>query len=393
LEGIPGSGSLRESSGGQPNVFSGRLGIQQRVLPNYRAPFFDLLDGYCQGGVSVFAGQPLPEENTTPAKGLQQAQLVPARNLNFLRTTSPIYQCWQRGLYEWLESWQPQVLIVESNPRTPSTRRGVQWMHAHSRPVLGWGLGLPAIVGYLKPWRERTRNSFLGRLDGMIAYSQRAAQDYVNLGFPVERVFIAPNAVASRPAWPLPDRPLEPGRKLTVLFVGRLQARKRIDNLLLACASLPEALQPRLVIVGEGPARSDFEAQAEQVYPAACFTGTLFGKELEQLFLQADLFILPGSGGLAVQQAMAYGLPVMVAEGDGTQGDLVRPENGWLLPPGDLESLKSALRNALADPARLRAMGAASYRIVSEEINLEAMASAFASAAALIYRQFSGTRS
>ncbi len=104
------------------------------------------------------------------------------------------------------------------------------------------------------------------------------------------------------------------------MFVGRLQARKRIDNLLLACASLPADLQPRLVIVGEGPARSDFEAQAQQVYPSAQFSGALFGKELERHFLEADLFALPGSGGLAVQQAMAYGLPVMVAEGTAPRG-------------------------------------------------------------------------
>jgi glycosyltransferase involved in cell wall biosynthesis len=393
LEGVSGGGCLSEFSGLQPYLFSGRLGVQQRVLPSYRAAFFDLLDSYCQGGASVFAGQPLPEENTTPAKGLQRAQLAPARNLNFLRTTSPIYQCWQRGLFEWLQSWQPQVLIVESNPRTPSTRRAVQWMHTRSRPVLGWGLGLPVIGGFLKPWRERTRRSFLRQLDGMIAYSQRAAQDYVSLGFPVERVFIAPNAVAPRPVWALPARSAQFSGKPYVLFVGRMQARKRIDNLLLACASLPEAIQPRLVIVGEGPARNEFEILAQQIYPSAQFTGALYGKDLERLFLEADLFILPGSGGLAVQQAMSYGLPVMVAEGDGTQGDLVRQENGWLLPPGDLESLKNALGNALADPARLRVMGAASYRIVSEEINLEAMASAFASAAASISKQYTRVKS
>ena len=37
--------------------FPGRLGLQQRVLPAYRAPFFDLLAGACQGGLSVFAGE------------------------------------------------------------------------------------------------------------------------------------------------------------------------------------------------------------------------------------------------------------------------------------------------------------------------------------------------
>ena len=40
---------------------------------------------------------------------------------------------------------------------------------------------------------------------------------------------------------------------------------------------------------------------------------------------------------------MSHGLPVMVAEADGTQADLVRPENGWTLPPGDLRVLTETL--------------------------------------------------
>jgi glycosyltransferase involved in cell wall biosynthesis len=58
----------------------------------------------------------------------------------------------------------------------------------------------------------------------------------------------------------------------------------------------------------------------------------------------------------------------------------VRPENGLLLPPGDLDALVQALKHALAEPARLRRMGAESFRIVSEEINIEAMVSAFVNA-------------
>jgi glycosyltransferase involved in cell wall biosynthesis len=362
-------------------AFKGQLAIQQRVLPAYRAGFFDLLAGHCRGGLSIFAGRPLPEENVTPAESLDIAVLVPARNLNFLRTTSPFYQCWQLGLFDWLEHWQPDVLIVEANPRTPSSRWAARWMHQRGRPVLGWGLGAPKLTGWLKPWREHTWRSFWRTLDGMIAYSRKGADQYLQAGFPAERVFIAPNAVARRPSWSLPQlQPFYTGSPL-VLFVGRLQRRKRIDNLLSACAALPVELQPRLVIVGDGPAREEFEALAQQVYPSAEFTGARHGQELEAFFLSADLFVLPGSGGLAVQQAMSYGLPVIVAEGDGTQDDLVRAGNGWLVTPGDKDELRGVLREALSNPERLRRMGSESYRLVSDEINLEVMAAAFSTAA------------
>jgi glycosyltransferase involved in cell wall biosynthesis len=220
----------------------------------------------------------------------------------------------------------------------------------------------------------------LSSLDGIIAYSQRGAEEYRLLGFAPQQVFVAPNAVVSRPEHPPPERPAQFSGKPRVLFVGRLQARKRIDLLLLACAALPEPIQPRLWVVGDGPARHEFQSQAASIYPAAEFTGARHGAELEEYFLQADLFVLPGTGGLAVQQAMSFGLPVIVAEGDGTQDDLVRAENGWLIPPDDLPRLTETLRTALSDPFRLRSMGQASYRLVVEQVNVEKMVEVFVKA-------------
>jgi glycosyltransferase involved in cell wall biosynthesis len=101
---------------------------------------------------------------------------------------------------------------------------------------------------------------------------------------------------------------------------------------------------------------------------------------LNPYFAAADLFVLPGTGGLAVQQAMSHGLPVIVAKGDGTQDDLVRAENGWQIPPEDYGALVGIMREALADVSRLRKMGAESFRIVSQEINLEKMVEAFVGA-------------
>jgi glycosyltransferase involved in cell wall biosynthesis len=74
---------------------------------------------------------------------------------------------------------------------------------------------------------------------------------------------------------------------------------------------------------------------------------------------------------------MGHGLPVIVAKGDGTQDDLVRPENGWQVPPGDYAALVATMREALSDVVRLREMGNESFRIVSQEINLERMVEAF----------------
>jgi glycosyltransferase involved in cell wall biosynthesis len=74
---------------------------------------------------------------------------------------------------------------------------------------------------------------------------------------------------------------------------------------------------------------------------------------------------------------MSFGLPVIVAQGDGTQDDLVRKKNGWQIPPDDFDVLVTTIKDALSDVARLREMGKESYRIVAEEINIEKMVETF----------------
>ena len=55
---LSGRARLEILPGGVAMTFNGKLGLVQRVLPVYRAPFFDALASACTGGLDVFAGQP-----------------------------------------------------------------------------------------------------------------------------------------------------------------------------------------------------------------------------------------------------------------------------------------------------------------------------------------------
>src|SRR5258708_927932 len=356
-------------------VFPGRLAIEQRVIPSYRVPFFDMLAHSCQRGLKLFAGEPRMGEGITSGK-LHVARYAPLHNIHVL--SGPLYFCYQQGLISALADWDPDVLVLEANPRYLSTPAAIDWMHAHGRKVIGWGLGAPALQGALRGVFPGWRTQFIRRFDALIAYSQRGADEYAALGFPRDRIFAAPNAASSTPVSTVPARRGKRDR-LSVLFVGRLQERKRVDLLLRACAQMNEP-RPRLVIVGDGPERQKLEQLAGQIYPLAQFAGARQGAELRPYFQDADLFVLPGTGGLAVQEAMANGLPVLVGRGDGTQDDLVRPADGWQIRADDYELLASTLRVALSDVKRLRKMGRESRRIVSTEINLEKMVEGFVTA-------------
>ncbi len=352
-----------------------RAGLQQRVLPGYRVEFFDGLAAACAGGLSIFAGQPRPSEAIQTGSALQVAHLVMGSNRHYFSKGLYLYR--QVGLLDWLEKWDPQVLITEVNPRNLSLPAAIRWMHQRNRRVVGWGLGAPAKTGLPgrlihENWRRHIR-----QFDGLVTYSHQGAAEFDAAGFPRERIFVAPNAVTCRQAFPMPERPPNYQGRPMVLFVGRLQTRKRVDLLIQACAALPPEMQPGLWIVGDGPARSGLEKLAQSVYPDAEILGARHESELEPFFLKADLFVLPGTGGLAIQQAMSFGLPVITAEADGTQQDLVRPSNGWQVTPGDLAELTQTLRQALKDVWRLRQMGKISYQIVHDEINVEMMVKIF----------------
>lgn len=350
--------------------FNGHLVIQQRVLPRYRVPFFERLAADC-ARLTVMAGMPRPQEAIVPAQALDRADWLHLKNRHI--AGGAFYLLAQPDLIPSLESLSPNVLVLEANPRYLTNWRAQTWAKAAGIPVLGWGLGAEA-AGWATSamWRL-----FLRGFDGMIAYSSRGTRAYQRFGVPADRVVLALNAAGPPPRAPASPRTGSVGR-LRVLYVGRLQRRKRIDTLLQACSTM--AGTTAVTIVGDGPERAALESLASTVLPEAHFTGHLEGPRLEEAFSDADLFVLPGTGGLAVQQAMAHGLAVVVGEGDGTSDDLVRPENGWRTSPGDAQHLAEIIKQAAGDRGRLAAMGAASYRIVSEEVNLDTMAQAFVKA-------------
>lgn len=352
-------------------IIPARVGMQQRVFPEYRAPFFSLLAQSCLQGFSLFTGLPREEEAINACSGLKSIDYQLGKNVHI--SSGKTYFCLQQGLIRWLERWQPGVLIVEANPRYLSTPAAVQWMHSRRRPVIGWGLGAPK--------SSAAHKLIIRSLDAVIAYSKKGAEQYIACGMDPLRVFVAANAASPKPVQPALFRSDHyVNGKAKILYVGRLQERKNLDILFEACAALSPDLQPAIAVVGDGPDRERLEAIAQKIYPAAQFFGARHGAELEPFFNKADLFVLPGTGGLAVQQAMAHALPVIVGQADGTQGELVRTENGWVLPDSTSTALASTLTAALSDIKKLRTMGLASYKIVAEEVNIEAMVDSFAKA-------------
>jgi glycosyltransferase involved in cell wall biosynthesis len=159
------------------------------------------------------------------------------------------------------------------------------------------------------------------------------------------------------------DRQWEPAR---LLLVGRIVHQKGIDLLLEALAGL-RALSWELLIVGDGPRRETYTAQAAAagLQGRVRFAGWLTGEALEQAYARANLFVFPSRHeGMpnVVLEAMSSGLPVVASRVAGNE-ELIDPGvTGLLVPKEDASALREAVRALIGDPAARRAMGQAARR-------------------------------
>ncbi|CCH90806.1 GDP-mannose-dependent alpha-mannosyltransferase [Modestobacter italicus] len=146
---------------------------------------------------------------------------------------------------------------------------------------------------------------------------------------------------------------LAPRGGLVVGVVARLAVEKRLE-LLAPLSALPGV---QLVVVGDGPQRRALE----RAMPRARFLGRLGGAELGAVVASLDLFVHPGADETfcqAVQEALAAGVPALVAASGGPL-DLVRHrENGWLWAGDDPHLLAAMVAGLRDDPAVLAAAAA-----------------------------------
>jgi len=289
--------------------------------------------------------------------------LLNAKVGHALRLASPeVILC---GGYNYFASWQALV-----------------WARRRNVPFLLWSESNKYDVRRGSAVVEMLKAEFLRSCTGF-AVPGRAAEEYLRVqGIRSDRIFFAPNAVdndlfsslalharhdmaGTRRDLDLPAR--------YILFVGRLVREKGIFELLNAYADLAQDLrrQLALVFVGDGPARGELQKKASAVTPGTVkFQGFVQRDQLPAYYALAEMFVLPtytDTWGLVVNEAMACAVPVIVSRVAGCAADLIREsENGLLVEPKGVSSLRSAISKLATQPDLCAKMGAKARQVIAQ---------------------------
>jgi len=162
----------------------------------------------------------------------------------------------------------------------------------------------------------------------------------------------------------------------TIIFVGNIARNKGVDLLLDAvCVLAREFVGLKLRLIGRGDEALSKElaerANASGFPDLLEMAGYVAREELPIHLSQAQVFAGPstyeGGPGNVYLEAMACGLPVIACSGSGVSELLVDGENGFMVPPKELDALVVRLRELLSDSEKRETMGArARQRIVNE---------------------------
>jgi glycosyltransferase involved in cell wall biosynthesis len=156
-----------------------------------------------------------------------------------------------------------------------------------------------------------------------------------------------------------------------ILAVSRFSASKRLPVILDAFRRVRAERPCVLVLVGAGPAEADLrDYVSRNAIPDVVFAGFLNQSAISRAYAAADLFVLASgwneTWGLVVNEAMNFGLPIVVSDRVGCAADLVfHGRNGFVFENGRSVDLAAYLSRLVRDEGLRRSFGQVSKEIIA----------------------------
>jgi glycosyltransferase involved in cell wall biosynthesis len=275
----------------------------------------------------------------------------------------------RRALNRALDEARPDVVVING------------WGHKESAAALGWCYRrrVPRVVvsdsQYIdaprRRWKESLKRAFVSQCDAGFAGGAPHVRYLENLGLPARFCVTGCDVVDNetfRPPAGLPTESDAGPEALRILSCLRLLTIKNVPATLRALSRLE--LPWRWTLAGDGPEREVIERCVEELglRDRVELLGHVPYRQLPELYGAADVYLQPSVSepwGLAVNEAMSAGLPVLVSDRCGCHEDLVREgRNGYTFDPRSTKSLAAAVEKLWGRRGEWARMGEASREII-----------------------------
>ena len=203
-------------------------------------------------------------------------------------------------------------------------------------PLIFWGHGL---YGNEYGFRKWLRKRFLRLADYNLVYGHWAKNLLIKEKIKPEKVKVIYNSVNYELSKPLREGAVIPNfyqayfknELPTLIFIGRLTKVKKLHLLIEAVQQLnAETPKYNLMVIGNGEAKSELEALAQETGVNALFYGACYDEEkIAQFLANADLCVSPGNIGLTSVHAMSYGTPACTVNDFNNQGPEFEAIKDW----------------------------------------------------------------
>jgi glycosyltransferase involved in cell wall biosynthesis len=302
---------------------------------------------------------PLPSENSPAAR--ERAAVAANDRLNaMLHDRAPF-----DVVYERYSLWSFAGMEY-------ARREGIPGLLEVNAPLIEEQATHRILVG--RPMAETVAARAFGAATAVLAVSSEVAE-YATRFADDSRVHVLPNGVDPERCAPhVPPRlPASPG-VCTLGFAGSLKPWHGIDVLLDAFGQIHRVMpQSRLLVVGDGPARSIAETSARGfgLSNAVIFTGAVSPEEVPGLLTSMDVAAAPYPDNpgfyfspLKIFEYMAAGLPT-VASRIGQVAEIIEHEvTGILCPPGNADALARSVIDLFVNGSKRHRLGRAARRYV-----------------------------